>query len=83
MCRRVIHVSDPVSIGAMMLKKLLKTFAMMGIALAMAAPHAQTTVRYLHTDALGMVVTKTDANGNVCRADYVRAVRGDGGRRGG
>lgn len=51
-----------------MLKKLLKAFALMGIVLAMAsmaAAHAQTTVRYLHTDALGTVVAKTDANGNV------------------
>jgi len=51
-----------------MLKKLLKAFVLMGIVLAvasMAAAHAQTTVRYLHTDALGTVVAKTDANGNV------------------
>lgn len=31
----------------------------------LAPASAQTTVRYLHTDALGSVVAKTDANGNV------------------
>ena len=31
----------------------------------LAPASAQTTVRYLHTDALGSVVARTDANGNV------------------
>ncbi|WP_312684784.1 RHS repeat-associated core domain-containing protein [Stenotrophomonas chelatiphaga] len=48
--------------------KLLKAFGLLAITAAVAslAPaHAQTTVRYLHTDALGTVGAKTDANGNV------------------
>jgi len=52
----------------MMMTKLLKAFGLLAITAAVAslAPaHAQTTVRYLHTDALGTVVAKTDANGNV------------------
>lgn len=51
-----------------MMTKLLKAFGLLAITAAVAslAPaHAQTTVRYLHTDALGTVVAKTDANGNV------------------
>lgn len=51
-----------------MMTKLLKAFGLLAITAAVAslAPaQAQTTVRYLHTDALGTVVAKTDANGNV------------------
>jgi len=57
-----------VSTEAMMMTKLLKAFGLLVITAAVAglAPaQAQTTVRYLHTDALGTVVAKTDANGNV------------------
>lgn len=56
------------SIGTMMMTKLLKAFGLLGVTAAvtcMAPAQAQTTVRYLHTDALGTVVAKTDANGNV------------------
>jgi RHS repeat-associated protein len=59
---------DPVSIGAMMMTKMLRAFGLLVITAAvasMAPAQAQTTVRYLHTDALGTVVARTDANGNV------------------
>ena len=52
----------------MMMTKLLKAFGLLVVTAAvtcMAPAQAQTTVRYLHTDALGTVVAKTDANGNV------------------
>ncbi|MFK3844860.1 RHS repeat domain-containing protein [Stenotrophomonas sp. NPDC078853] len=52
----------------MMMTKMLRAFGLLVITAAvtcMAPAQAQTTVRYLHTDALGTVVAKTDANGNV------------------
>ena len=51
-----------------MMTKLLKAFGLLVVTAAvtsMAPAQAQTTVRYLHTDALGTVVARTDANGNV------------------
>ena len=51
-----------------MMTKLLKAFGLLVVTAAvtsMAPAQAQTTVRYLHTDALGTVVAKTDANRNV------------------
>jgi RHS repeat-associated protein len=52
----------------MMMTKMLRAFGLLVITAAvasMAPAQAQTTVRYLHTDALGTVVARTDANGNV------------------
>lgn len=56
------------SVAAMRMTKLLMDLGLMLLAVAALGTlpaQAQTTVRYLHTDALGSVVAKTDANGNV------------------
>lgn len=59
------HIASAATSGLMTGSVALWSCALVAGLSWLAPASAQTTVRYLHTDALGSVLAKTDANGNV------------------
>ncbi|MCD9004636.1 RHS repeat-associated core domain-containing protein [Luteimonas sp. XNQY3] len=67
--RRAGQLARPMMYGNI-IRAILTLLAWLGVAVTLPA-HAQTTVRYIHTDALGSVVAETDSAGNVvARREY-------------